>query len=369
MNVLFVNNFRSRGGGEEFLGEILPGLADKGVKVGLICRPGTPLEKMFGNTGIEVYPISRSGLRAITSVFTIAGIIRRNRYDLINIQRGHDIIQTWAAALLSARNPRLIYTVHVADFMRSRFLLSRMHCIITISRYLGEKIASMSPALSGAIKIIHHGIDLSRFRADRRGLSTVRDRFGLSPDTPLIGTVGVMWKNQIEFLDALVEIRKAFPDARYALVASDKEVSEIQRFEDRAAELGLSGAVLWVGKLPKEDMPSFYAGLDLAVCTFRNEGFGIWILEALAMGAPVVAFDAGGVRDALEGSPAALLIKNGAAEMASEIIRMLKDRKELKRMSDEGPRWVAGRFSRERMIDEYYRFFDSLAGAVPRGNR
>jgi glycosyltransferase involved in cell wall biosynthesis len=169
-----------------------------------------------------------------------------------------------------------------------------------------------------------------------------------------------MWKNQIEFLEALVEIRKAFPDARYALVASDKEVSDIRRFKDRAAELGVSDAVLWVGKMPKEDMPAFYNDLDLAVCTFRNEGFGIWIIEALAMGAPVVAFDAGGVHDALDGSPAAVLIKNGPAEMASEIIRLLKDRKELKRMSDAGPVWVAGRFSRDRMVEDYYLFFRSL---------
>jgi Glycosyltransferase Family 4 len=168
MNVLFVNNFRSRGGGEEFLCEILPGLADKGVKVGLVCRPGTPLEKMFRKTSIEVYPISRSGMRAITSVFTIAGIIRNNRYELIDIQRGHDIIQSWAASLLSARNPKLVYTVHVAHFMQSRFLLNRMHRIITVSRYLGQKIASLSPALSGAVKIIHHGIDLTRFKTTER---------------------------------------------------------------------------------------------------------------------------------------------------------------------------------------------------------
>ena len=50
MKILFVNNFRGRGGGEEFLRDLLPGLAAKGVQVGLVCRPDTPLADMFENS-------------------------------------------------------------------------------------------------------------------------------------------------------------------------------------------------------------------------------------------------------------------------------------------------------------------------------
>jgi len=107
-------------------------------------------------------------------------------------------------------------------------------------------------------------------------------------------------------------------------------------------------------------MPSYYSDIDIAVGTFRNEGFGLWIVEALAMGTPVVAFDEGGVRDSLEGCPAGVLIRNGTAEMATEIIRILRDKEVRNRMSEAGPQWVAGRFDRERMINDYYRLFNSL---------
>ena len=80
------------------------------------------------------------------------------------------------------------------------------------------------------------------------------------------------------------------------------------------------------------------------------------------MGAPVVAFDGGGIQDALEGSPAAVLIKDGAGEMAAEIIRIFQDAGVRKQMSEAGPAWVAERFSRERMVDDYYRYFRSLIG-------
>jgi glycosyltransferase involved in cell wall biosynthesis len=361
MNVLFVNNFRSRGGGEEFLMDLLPALAVKGVSVGLLCRPGTPLEEMFAGSQVKVHAVRRSGFAALTSAFELADIIRTNDYQIVNVQRGHDLVQAWAAARLSGTDPRLLYTAHVADFMRSRFLLSRMHHIIAISRFLGDKVASEYPSLARRIRVIHHGIDVSRYSARIPGASgPLRRKFGLRPDAPIIGTVGVIWKNQIEFLDALAEIRKAFPDVRYALAASDKEDAEIRRFRDRAAELGLSDSVLWAGRFKKEEMPQFYADLDLAVSAFRREGFGLWLIEALASGVPVLAFDEGGVRDALEGSPAAVLIRNGAGEMAAEAVKILSDERRRKEMSDAGPRWVAERFSRERMAEDYIRFFRSL---------
>jgi glycosyltransferase involved in cell wall biosynthesis len=360
MKILFVNNFRYRGGGEEFLMELLPGLIGKGVVIGIVCRPNTPLATMFKDMPIEVYPIEKSGLSGISSFFRIAGIIRHRGYDFLCVQRGHDIVQSWLASLLSGRRPMLIYIVHVADFINSRFLLSRMHSIVTISRHIAQKIISFYPRLSHRISTIHHGINLTAFNASRSVKGFIRNRFGLSADTPLVSSSGSMWKNQIEFLDALVEIKKEIAGVRYLLLTPMAQIPQLQAFKARAVALGLTEDILWLDTLKKEDMPSYYADIDIAISTFRNEGFGLWVVEALATGTPVAAFDSGGVRDSLEGCPASILIKNGAQEMAAEVVRILKDREVRRRMSEAGPKWVAERFSRERMVDEYFLFFNSL---------
>jgi glycosyltransferase involved in cell wall biosynthesis len=360
MNVLFVNNFRGRGGGEEFLRELLPDLVRKGVKVGLVCRPGTPLEDMFRDSGIAVHPTSRSGSAAMTSVFRIAGIIRDGSYDIVNIQRGHDILQSWSAARLSGRRPTLLYTPQVPEFLKSRFLLGRMHGIVTISRFIKDKLVEYYPALAKRITIIYYGIDLGKFKPGSVQAGNLRSRFGLVPETPVIGTVGDLWKNQIEFLDVLALIRKEFPDARFGLVASESGIGQVQAFKDRAEKLGLTDAVLWTGRLSKDEMLSFYADIDVAVSTHRNEGFGIWVLEALAMGKPAVAFNAGGIRDSLENCPAGVLVNGGAEEMAAGVIAILRDSARRKRMADEGPRWTRERFGTERMVEDYLRFFETI---------
>ena len=361
MRILFINNFRGRGGGEEFLRDLLPGLVKKGVNVGLVCRPNTPLAEMFPGTGVEVYSVHRSGKGAFTSVFKIAKIIKRGGYEIVSIQRGHDIIQSWVASLLSFRNSVLTYTVQVPEFLRSRFLLRKMDRITTISRYIAEKIASFDPAVAKRTSILYYGIDLGKFKPETIPSGSFRSRFGLSPQTKVIATVGDLWKNQIEFLDALAEIQKTFSDIKYALVASETGIGQIEEFKDRASRLGVKDAVIWTGRLTKEEMLSFYADVDIAVSTHRNEGFGIWVLEALAMGKPVIAFNEGGIRDSLDGCPAGILVDGGPREMAAALLRIMQDDALLKRMSEAGPRWTAEKFSRERMVEDYFRFFESLS--------
>jgi glycosyltransferase involved in cell wall biosynthesis len=364
VNILFVNNFRGRGGGEEFLRDLLPGLVRKGVQVGLICRPDTPLAEMFRNSGIEVHRIPRSGIDGLTSVFKTAQVIREKPYEIIAIQRGHDIIQSWIGAGLSGARPDLIYIPQVPEFLNSRFLLSRMRKIVTISRYIRDKIIAFHPAVAPAVSIVYYGIDLDQFRSAPESDGEFRKRFGLEPATRVVGTVGDLWKNQIEFLDALVLIRRELPDIRFALAGSEADTEMVRSFKRRAAELGLADALLWAGRLSKSEMKAFYAAVDVAVSTHRKEGFGIWVLEALAMGTPVISVDEGGIRDSLEGCRAGLLVDGGAREMAAAVLQVLTNKAERQTMSDAGRPWVAGKFGRDRMVDDYYQLFASLTKSV-----
>jgi glycosyltransferase involved in cell wall biosynthesis len=360
MKILFVNNFRKRGGGEEFLRDLLPGLVEKGVSVGLVCRPGAPLTDMFRNSQVKIFPIQRSGLRGVNAIWKMARVIRDGGYEFVDIQRGHDIIQAWLAALLSGKKPLLLYTLQVPEFVKSRFLLSRIAKIVTISRYIRDKLIAFYPTVAPHTSIIHYGIELDMFRRGTTRAGSLRDRFRLPPETRIIGAVGDLWKNQIEFLDALLLIRQEVPGACFALAALEKGIGQIEAFKRRTDQLGLADAVLWTGRLSKEDMPSFYADIDIAVSTYRNEGFGIWALEALAAGTPVVSVNAGGIRDSLEGCPAGVLVNGGPVAMAAAVVKILKDPSLRAMMADAGPRWVAKLFSRKRMVADYFEFFRAL---------
>ena len=253
-----------------------------------------------------------------------------------------------------------MYTPQVPEFIRSRFLLSRMDKIVTISRHIRDKLIAYSPKMTAA-----HQYHLLRYRPRQVQPGTIQPGRPSKAIQSSAGNKDHRYRRRsLEEPDRISRvrsycIRKAVPDARFALVASKSGIGQVQEFKDRAESLGLTDAVLWVGRLSKEEILSFYADLDVAVCTHRNEGFGIWVLEALSMGTPVIAFDAGGVRDSLEGCPAGKLV-SGPEDMAREITDVLMDRELRQRMSEAGPQWIRERFARERMIEDYYGFFNSI---------
>ena len=80
----------------------------------------------------------------------------------------------------------------------------------------------------------------------------------------------------------------------------------------------------------------------------------------MAMGKPVVVYNAGGIRDAVAGSSAGLAVDGGPDRMAAEIVRILADDRVRRAMEEAAPRWISARFGRQRMIDDYEAYFRSL---------
>jgi glycosyltransferase involved in cell wall biosynthesis len=157
------------------------------------------------------------------------------------------------------------------------------------------------------------------------------------------------------------------PDIRFAIVATEEDNEPAKAFKKRARELRLDDILLWTGRLPKDEMREFYADIDLAINMNRNEGFGIWVIEALAMGAPVISVNEGGVRDSLEGCPAGILVHGGQDAVTASVLRVLSDNDLRRKMSRAGPLWVNERFNKQRMVDDYYQFYVNLTSGTRHG--
>jgi hypothetical protein len=100
--------------------------------------------------------------------------------------------------------------------------------------------------------------------------------------------------------------------------------------------LGLGGAVRFVGYLDRErDLPDCYAAADCFVFASRTETQGLVLLEAMAMGLPVVALAAMGTRDILSPERGCLSPEDDVAEFAAAMVRLLRDPNLRSRLSQE----------------------------------
>ncbi|MDE2766084.1 MAG: glycosyltransferase [Chloroflexota bacterium] len=194
------------------------------------------------------------------------------------------------------------------------------------------------------VSVAPSGVDLDRFRPG--GKAAARRRTGLDPDTKTILYVGRL--EPFKGPDVLVRALAAIPKAAL-VVAGGGPVDEGAWWLRRVAEeAGVSERVVWRDAMPQERLPDYYVAADLLAVPSRHESFGHAALEAMACGTPVVAADAGGLREVVaNGVTGRLVAGHDPADYAAALTELLRDDERRAQMGAEAPAW-ARRFGWER---------------------
>lgn len=246
-------------------------------------------------------------LRLIPAFIRIYQILGNERPDIVHTHQAHAGLLGRTAARLRGV-PRIIHTFHGHTF-HSYFSPLKEKAIITAEQMLASvstDIVAISPAISydlahtyeicpeKKIRLIPLGFNLDPFLKCEISPQQARKNLGLPETGPIIGFSGrfVPVKDPMLFLNAAGQVLSEVPDA-HILMCGDGELRP--RVEEEARALGLQNSVHFTGW--KEDVAETLRAMDVFVLTSKNEGTPAAIIEAMAAGVPVVAADAGGVRD------------------------------------------------------------------------
>jgi glycosyltransferase involved in cell wall biosynthesis len=154
-------------------------------------------------------------------------------------------------------------------------------------------------------------------------------------------------------VDALVLVRRDVPDAR--LVVAGRYGNETQLLRERVSHLGLDDAVLLLGS--RDDVADLLCAADLFVLPSRREGFPGSVVEAMALGAPVVATDLPQVREAVDPSCALLVAAGSSDELAGGVRGALADPDTAAARATRALRRFQERFTIDRVADEMLAFY------------
>ncbi len=140
---------------------------------------------------------------------------------------------------------------------------------------------------------------------------------------PLLLFVGrqVPNKKAEDLLKLLFFLRRIEPDARLTLVGAPWLDSYTRWLHDLARDLGLGGAVHFVGHVSQQEMVSYYRLADLYVSMSEHEGFGKPLIESMLLGLPVMAYAAAAVPYTLGG--AGVLFHDKQYEALAELAHLL----------------------------------------------
>lgn len=218
-----------------------------------------------------------------------------------------------------------------------RWMASRIDIRVGVS---DDAVELAQRYLGGDYEVLFNGIDLEMFSS-----SVPRERenviFFLGRHEPRKG------------LGVLIEAMEVLPSDVRLWIASDGPETEALKERTRG-----DSRIEWLGRICDEEKVDRLARAAVFCApSLRGESFGIVLVEAMAMGAPVVSTDIDGYRRvAIDGESAILVPPGDPRALASALARVLTDRSLAERLGRAGPLRAAG-FSMDSLADRYVELY------------
>jgi glycosyltransferase involved in cell wall biosynthesis len=335
-------------------------LAGHGVSSVLAARPGTRIVEEARRRGLSVHTVTLRGSVDPLAVSRFLWILRRERVDLVSAHGSKD---GWSAGF-AARLLGLpvVRCRHVANPIRRHFF-GRM-----VYGWLCDQIVTTSESIKaamvargvpeGKIVSVPTGVDPARFHPGvQKG--RFRGELGLGPDKRLVGMITVLRgdKGPDVFLEAAERMAAERPDLVFTLVG-DGWMRE--KLEAMLAGSAHRDRILMVGF--RRDIPEILADLDVLVLSARiPEGVPQTILQAHAVGIPVVASDVGGINEvAIPGQTAVGVAPGDPVTLAEAVVDVLSDPQGASLRVARGQQMVAERYTRESTIHRMLQIYSAL---------
>lgn len=204
------------------------------------------------------------------------------------------------------------------------------------------------------IEIIPTGLDMRRFQGGD-GVR-FRERHGIAPERPVMVYVGrVAFEKNIEFLiHVLHRVRTQIPEILFVIAGegpAEKMLHALVR------KLGLKGNVLFVGYLDREtELLDCYRAGDIFTFASRTETQGLVLLEAMALGVPVVSTEYMGAKDILGPRRGALVPRDDIDAFSADVIALLRNKELREKLSREGLEYAkswSDKYVLNKMLDLY----------------
>lgn len=212
----------------------------------------------------------------------------------------------------------------LTDEVPFRIALFLVHRLVTGTPSMADYYIREFGVRRDKIVVVPNDIDLGRFSASKEK-AVAKSHLGFAADRPVVLFVHhVSPRKGAHYLVPIAElVRLVVPGVLFVVVGSGPFLPALAgEVETR----GLSETFRLVGAVPNRSITTYYAAADVFLMPSDEEGFPRVLLEAQAMGVPVVAADVGGVRDIVTSRQAEFVVPRGMVHgFADGVTRLLKD--------------------------------------------
>jgi len=325
-----------------------------GMHPGRVTSQAQILASFFSSAG---YPVERASsvlnryLRLLDIVRTIVRLRNRTDILILEIYGGPSfVVEDIAGRLAQLFGIPIIMWLHggaLPQFMKrfpnwTRRVLGRASLLVAPSQYLAHAVVPYGFEAT----VIPNTIDLSDY--------PFRQRAEITPRLFWMRSFHQIW-NPFMALRVLARLRQFVPEASLVMAGPDKGLAT--RSREMAHELGIHNAVTFPGFLDSTQKIHQGNAADIYINTNRVDNMPLAVVEACAMGLPVITTAVGGIKDLLKDGETGLLVPDNDDEaMVQAIKRLLGDPTLAGQLSINGRR-LAERSSWEEVRPQWERMF------------
>jgi glycosyltransferase involved in cell wall biosynthesis len=208
--------------------------------------------------------------------------------------------------------------------------------------------------------VIEHGVDFAK--PTPAEVEALRSRYKLDGREVAITVNHLHPRKRVDlFLRAVNQAATKVRGTTALVVGGGPEKERLERL---AAQLGMEEGreVIFAGTVPENQLPAYYALSNVYIHTGREESFGLSVIEALAMGLPVVSVAEGGPCDTVQDGVSGYLVPAEAVALGNAAARLLAKPVEARKMGQAGARFVSEHFNWERGAATLLRVLASARG-------
>ena len=329
-------------------------MRQRGHRVSLACDPRGELYPRARAQGFQVTPVPFGGAQNLWAWARLRRLLGQDEIEVLNT---HSSLDSWVGALawksLRAR-PLLVRTRHlstrVKDNWPTRWLYRAPGAIITTGQVTKELLMARLGVPARRLFSIPTGVDLPEF-APREKDRELQARLQIPDGAFIFGSVAVLrsWKGHLYLLEALKRLLAEGRPA-YLVVVGEGPYREV--IQDKIAALGLGERVRLAGY--QDRVADWFALMDAVVlASYANEGVPQSLLQALAMGKPVMGTTVGGIPEVIVPEETGLLAPPKEAGALAQAMGWLMDHPpQARELGRRGRELVVERFSLKQMAAE-----------------
>lgn len=367
--ILFVSTSSGIGGAEKTLFTLATLLDPKKCKVVAIVslKPKGHYAKKLEAAGLPVYTLDVENRAGLHDLHKLARIIHETKPDIVHaimyqaIELSRAVRKLGYAEFQLVSSPRVHYRTRGSfSLLIDRYLKSADDLLISecesSRKYLIEKLGY----LKSATTTIHNGTDIAGWPISKKDREKHREDLRLEDKDILIGAIGRLseQKGHLYLLEAISKLKSSHP-VKCVLIGEGPMRGFL---EDMARKLGLGDIVTFAGE--QENIPGWLSALDIFALPSLWEGLPNALLEAMALGLPVVATRVDGIPEAVSHDISGVLCNpKDPQALFIPLQDLIVDAEYRARLGDSAKMVVNEHFKLADMIGKYEKAYEQISDA------